>query len=191
MRKLLALASISVLTLTLAVPGLAAKPDKTPPGQEPPAGLTCADWEFDDPTLWTVGSASDDFSVKLDVDEGSPETQVACFDVSSAEGDWIIDIVEAVDVAGLQVHIKDSQPGDFCFREGYGGKKNPIPSPIEPIVVTDVPAADIDACTPGEVGLAADGHEDLVFMVAFTPERGASTPSVTIEVDLPPTNDGP
>ena len=182
MRKLLALASISVLTLTLAVPGLA-RPDKTPPGQEPPKGLTCADWEFDDPTLWTVGSASDDFSVPL-----TPEKPAACFDVSSAEGEWIIDIVEAVDVAGLQVQIKDSVPGDFCFREGYGGKKNPIPN--EPIEVW-VPAAGIDACTPGEVGLAADQDPQLVFMVSFAPERGASTPSVTIEVDLPPTNDGP
>lgn len=191
MRKLLALASVSVLTFSLAVPGVA-RPDKNPPGQEPLEGLTCQERleldQFDESDLWTVGSASGDFFVKLDVDEGSPETQVACFDVSSAEGDWIIDIVEAVDVAGLQVQIKDSVPGDFCFREGYGGKKNPIPN--EPIEVW-VPAAGIDACTPGEVGLAADGHEDLVFMVSFAPERGASTPSVTIEVDLPSTNDGP
>ena len=82
---------------------------------------------------------------------------------------------------GLQVQIKDSVPGDFCFREGYGGKKNPIPETIG----VSVPEATIDACTPGEIGLAADQDPALVFMVSFAPERRASAPSVTLDVTLP------
>ncbi len=164
-----------MLTLSLAVPGLA-KPDKTPPGQEPLEGLTCSEWEFDEPTLWTVGTA-DTFPVELTADKPA-----ACLDVDSAAGNWIIDIT-AVEAAGLQVQIKDSVPGDFCFREQYGGKKNPIPGRI---VVTDVPKAGVDACTPGEVGLAADQHPALVFMVSFAPERRSNEPpSVTIDVTLP------
>ncbi len=181
MRRLLALTSVAVLTLTLAVPAGAAKPPKDPPGQEPLEGLKCLEWEFDDPTLWTVGSIGSgvsEFLVKL-----TAANPAACFDVSSGEGEWVVDIV-AVEAAGLQVQIKDSVPGDFCFREGYGGRKNPIPEQI----VVSVPAADrFDACTPeGEVGLAADQAQELVFMVALSPEKRASSPpSVTVSVDLP------
>lgn len=176
MRKLIVLASAAVMTLSLAVPGLA-KPDKTPPGQEPPPGATCSDRVFEDPALWQATSASDDFSVTL-----TAEQPAACVDVTSVAGDWAIHI-DALEAAGLEVQIKDSVPGDFCFREGYGGRKHPIP---QDIAVWDVPAAAVDACTPGEVGLAADQDPALVFMVSFAPDRRPELPpSVRLDVALP------
>ncbi len=177
MRRLLALTSVAVLTLTLAVPAGAAKPPKDPPGQNPLPGVTCGEAEFEDPGLYTIGSASDDFTVIL-----TPSRPASCMDVTSNAGDWKISLT-TVGAAYLEVQIKDSVPGDFCYREGFGKKKNPIPE--SPWSIEGLPAAAIDACTPGEVGLATDEDPALVFMVAYAPERNASTSGVTFFVDLP------
>ncbi len=80
--------------------------------------------------------------------------------------------------------MKDSVPGDICYRGSFGKKKNPIPDSPWTIDV-EISAAAIDACTPGEVGLAADQDPALVFAVAYSPERGTTGSKVTIHVDLP------
>ena len=163
--------------VTLPASAAARKP-ASPPGQEPVIGLTCEQRTFENPQLWQIGSAESDFELILDADHPA-----ACFDVVSQEGTWGIGI-DAVSVASLQVQLKDSIPGDFCYRESFGKKTNPIPASPWTIDV-ESPAAAIDACTPGEVGLAADQDPALVFMVSYTPERKTTGSQVTIAVDIP------
>ena len=176
MKKLVMI--LIVLGMLMALPATAGA-KKPPPGQEPFPGLTCQAWfKSHDDSLFQVGVENNDFSLTLDSD-----TPAACFDVDSQAGDWEISL-ETIKVASLQMQIKDSVPGDFCFREGWGKKKNPIPDSPWSINVR-IPEATIDACTPGEVGLAADQDPKLVFMVSYTPERKTTDSEVTIHVDLP------
>ncbi|MDF1595583.1 MAG: hypothetical protein P1T08_05745 [Acidimicrobiia bacterium] len=170
------------LGILVTVPASAsAKKPVPPPGPEPMIGLTCEEWTFD-PELLQIDSVEDDFDLVLGFDPvlGEDNPPAACVDVVSLPGTWRIRI-DAVSAASLQVHVKDSVPGDFCYRESFGKKTNPIPDTID----VETPAAAIDACTDGEVGLAADQDAALVFMVAYTPERKTTGSKVTIKVDLP------
>ncbi len=173
MRKTTSVLLALGILVTLQAPVSAKKP-VPPPGPEPVIGLTCEKRTFEDPDLWQIGSEVD-FPLTLDADHPA-----ACFDVISGEGTWQLDI-DAESAAYLQVQVKDSVPGDFCYRENFGKKTNPIPDTID----VWIPAAAIDACTAGEVGLAADQDPALVFMVSYTPERKTTGSHVTISVELP------
>jgi hypothetical protein len=163
------------LLVALPAPANAKKPTP-PPGPEPVIGLTCAQWAVEHPQFAQTGDADNDFEMTLDADN-----PVACYDVVvSQAGTWQITI-DAESAASLEVQVKDSIPGDFCYRGSFGKKKNPIPDMID----VEIPAAAIDACTPGEVGLAADQDPALVFVVAYSPERGTTGSEVTISIDLP------
>ncbi len=174
MRKTTSVLLALGLLVTLQAPVNAKKP--TPPaGPVPVIGDTCGERTFEDSDLWQIGSADDDFVLILDAAHPA-----ACIDVASLQGTWRIRI-DAVSEASLEVQVKDSIPGDFCYRGSFGKKKNPIPDMID----VEIPAAAIDACTPDEVGLAADQDPALVFVVAYSPERGTTGSQVTISVDLP------
>ena len=160
--------------VALPAPADAKKP-VPPPGPEPIIGHTCEQWAVENPQFAQVDDADNDFELILDADHPA-----ACFDVVSQAGTWQIDI-DVEPAAFLEVQVKDSIPGDFCYRGSFGKKKNPIPDTIE----VEMPAAALDACTPGEVGLVADQDPALVFMVAYTPERRTTGSRVTITVDLP------
>jgi hypothetical protein len=174
MRKTTSVLLALGILLTLPATASAKKP-APPPGPEPMIGLTCEQWAVEHPQFAQIGGADNDFDLILDADHPT-----ACFDVVSREGTWQI-AIDAESAASLEVQVKDSIPGDFCYRGSFGKKKNPIPDMID----VEIPAAAIDACTPGEVGLAADQDPALVFVVGYSPERGTTGSSVTIAVDLP------
>lgn len=164
------------LGLLVALPApVSAKRPAPPPGPEPVIGRTCEQWAVEHPQFAQIGGADNDFVLILDADQPS-----ACIDVASLQGTWRI-AIDAVSASSLEVQVKDSVPGDICYRGSFGKKKNPIPDMID----VEIPAAAIDACTPGEVGLAADQDPALVFAVAYSPERGTTGSKVTIHVDLP------
>ncbi len=174
MRRTMSVLLALGLLVGLPAPANARKP-VPPPGPEPLIGLTCEQWAVENPQFANVGDAEDDFEVTLDADHPA-----ACYDVVSQAGTWQIS-VDAESAAYLHVQLKDSVPGDFCYRESFGKKANPIPGSL----TVEMPEATIDACTPGEVGLAADEDPALVFMVSYTPDRKATESTVTIHVDLP------
>lgn len=174
MRKTTSVILALGILMTLQAPVSAKKP-VPPPGPEPMIGLTCEQWAVEHPQFAQIGGADNDFELVLDADQPS-----ACIDVASLQGTWRI-AIDAESAASLEVQVKDSIPGDFCYRGSFGKKKNPIPDMID----VEIPAAAIDACTPGEVGLAADQDPALVFAVAYSPERGTTGSKVTIHVDLP------
>lgn len=178
MRKTTSVILALGILMTLQAPVSAKKP-VPPPGPEPMIGLRCDDERtIEHPELWQFrpGDTNEDFEVILDADHPA-----ACFDVVvSQKGTWQITL-DAESAASLEVQVKDSMPGDFCYRGSFGKKKNPIPDMID----VEIPAAAIDGCTPGEVGLAADQDPALVFAVAYSPERGTTGSKVTIHVDLP------
>lgn len=174
MRKTTSVILALGILMTLQAPVSAKKP-VPPPGPEPMIGLTCEQWAVEHPQFAQIGGADNDFELVLDADQPS-----ACIDVASLQGTWRI-AIDAESAASLEVQVKDSVPGDFCYRGSFGKKKNPIPDMID----VEIPAAAIDACTPGEVGLAADQDPALVFAVGYSPERGTTGSKVTIHVDLP------
>lgn len=174
MKKTMSVLLVLGFLVTLPASAVAKKPAQ-PPGQEPMIGLTCEQWAVENPQFAQTGDADNDFELTLDADHPS-----ACFDVVSDGGAWQI-VIDAESAASLEVQVKDSIPGDFCYRGSFGKKKNPIPGMID----VEIPAAAIDACTPGEVGLAADQDPALVFLVAYSPERGTTGSQVEITVDLP------
>lgn len=177
MRKTTSVILALGILMTLQAPVSAKKP-VPPPGPEPMIGLTCEQWAVEHPQFAQIGGADNDFELVLDADQPS-----ACIDVASLQGTWRI-AIDAESAASLEVQVKDSMPGDFCYRGSFGKKKNPIPdSPW--MIDVEIPAAAIDGCTPGEVGLAADQDPALVFAVAYSPERGTTGSKVTIHVDLP------
>ena len=176
MKKLLMM--LAVMALLMAFPA-AAGAKKPPPGQEPFPGSMCAEHTFDDPSLWYVGTEGQDFELTLPPEPDSP-VRAACIDVSSFEGEWNFEI-EAADVASFNMQIKDSVPGDMCWRDSWSStKKTDLPDSLSTPEV--VPAATFNAC-PGDD--FTDESEPLVFMVGYSPDRRAETSSLTIKVNLP------
>ena len=164
--------------LLMAFPGAAgAKKPPAPPGQDPYPGETCAERTFDDPAMWYIGTANDDFTLTLPPDS---DLRVACIDVTSLEGVWTFEI-DAVGVASFTMQIKDSVPGDICWRDAWSStKKTDLPESLTTPGL--MPAATFNAC-PGDD--FTDESEPLVFMVGYSPEKRAETSSLTIHVNLP------
>ena len=104
--------------------------------------------------------------------------------MTSLEGVWNFKI-EAAEVASFNMQIKDSVPGDMCWRDAWTEtKKTYLPDSVS--TPEAIPVATFDAC-PGDD--FTDDAESLVFMVAYTPTRGTTENSLTVCVDLPPFND--
>ena len=179
MKKLMII--LVALGLLMALPAAAgAKKPPAPPGQEPYPGETCAERTFDDP--WYIGTADDDFTVTLytNSDDLDSDLRAACIDVTSLEGVWEFDI-DAVGVASFNMQIKDSVPGDMCWRDAWSKtKKTDLPEALSTPWV--IPEATFNAC-PGDD--FTDESESLVFAVGYSPERRAESSSLTIRVNLP------
>ena len=189
MKKLIMMLVVMALLMAFPVAAVAKKPAQ-PPGQEPFPGLTCQAWfESHDETLWQVGIPDDfpveegDFRVTL-----TPAQPAACIDVTSAvAGVWNFEI-DAVKVASFNMQIKDSVPGDMCWRDAWSNKKASLPDLLS---TPEIPIATINAC-PGD-DFTDGGYAEpepsidhpLVFGVAYSPERRAGGSSLTITVTLP------
>jgi hypothetical protein len=120
MRRTYAIFLAISLALTLTVPA-SAKPKQDPPGKPSSfEGLTCEQFfGFDDPRVVIVGDTGE---ASIVVDRRLKE---ACFDVP-AGGTWtitLVDVAGALDPREVQLHLKDSMPGDDCYMKpvsGYG-----------------------------------------------------------------------
>lgn len=164
MRKLMMMLVVMALLMAFPVAAGAKKPPKL-------VGHTCQDYGFD-LSSWQVGDSDGDFLVTLTSDRPA-----ACWDVISDEGDWSFQIAADGAVAGLQMHVKNSVPGDKCWAEDWKvkGKHSIPPSWASP----STPAAIELACGDR---VATDEAASLVFMPSYW---GAESSSLTITVKLP------
>ena len=100
--------------------------------------------------------------------------------MTSLEGEWNF-LIEAAGVASFNMQIKDSVPGDMCWRDYWSKtKKTDLPGSLSTPWV--IPEATFNAC-PGDD--FTDDAESLVFGVGYSPERRAEKSSLTITVTLP------
>ncbi len=152
MRRLLALTSVAVLTLTLAVPAGAAKPPKDPP---PP------------PPLCPV------------VDVGSFEVTAATMCMwggSSGAAYTFTATVETGRIGGLVIFLRDEAPGDLCAARAT--EKRWLEAGESISLVVHLPV-DGD-CVDDEFDDYPNGGPDYVFTLAASRAQGDPTVRVTI-----------
>ena len=190
MRKTCILAAVvAMVAALLAVPGTAlAKSDKAGPKKS--TGYTCAQFKTlyapgDDSFL--VGAAN---AATFEVELASGET--VCWDVSgTAAGHWTItaapDGDSAVYVRNIALQIKDSIPGDLCYREDYWVHETLLETSFSTTVL--IPEATKNACTDGDRLSFSDDADSLVFLAAASDtgpgKKSPAVGTVTITVTLP------
>jgi hypothetical protein len=161
------------LTLVIALPAGAGKPDKPSP-DEPLVGLTCDE----------ARAEGVDFVDGVWNDEGTEFTVVlgararACVDVLSDAGDWTVE-VEKGSAIKVGVEVQDSTgPGDTCWDQVITK---------DGIYEFSTPASTLNACDDAAMDPEPDfGDEDeqLAFGAWASYHGKAATPA-TITVTLP------
>mgnify|MGYP001820850390 FL=1 len=164
------------MTLVLAVPAAAAKPDKPdkPPPDEPLVGLTCDEARADG-VDFVDGTWNDEETV-FTVELGAREQ--TCVDVDSVAGGWIVE-VDMGSAVKVGVEVQDSTgPGDTCWDQVITK---------DGIYEFSTPASTLNACDDAAMDPEPDfGDEDeqLAFG-AWAQYHGKAATPATITVTLP------
>ncbi len=190
MRRFWTVLLVLAVAVVIALPAGAAKPKcevgsshpSCKPAEEPEAqiGLTCDEvatdhgWDFV-PVTW---SSDREFTVVLDHHLG------ACVDLTSAAGEWVID-VQVGSAREVYLSVQDSVfPGDMCW--GYGHYDSPEALVTEDVTLyIDLPASTLNACDdPATSNTYDDGDPRLTFNASYAGRRKLVT-AVIITVTLP------
>jgi hypothetical protein len=186
------LAIVAMIAGLLAAPGTAlAKPGNGNGHDKENTGYTCADYKAmyeSDNDSFSVGTvdATPPGELKFEVDLGAGET--ACWDVTGTRaGDWTI-TAEANEayVANIALQIKDSVPGDLCYRNNSWISDEILGSTY---VTVGVPEAIENACTDDDPFTFSDDAPSLVFLAASSDtgkgKKSKTVGTVAITVELP------
>ena len=189
MRRFWTVQLVLALTVLMAVPAGAAKPDR--PGEPDPAmGMTCEETGalrfFDHvPVTWMdqEGKEYGEQTVEIDGEWVFLRSftvvlnrhESACVDVTSVEGSWQVDI-DLGTARSVGYGIADSvNPSDTCWRESV--------DTTQLMTTPTIPASTLNACDDGYNDFG-DGDERLAFAAWYDGVRKLATP-VTITVTLP------
>ncbi len=179
----------AVTALALASTAVAAPPDgKGPPDRDDGGieGMTCAQY-FEDPeyqgdrVMLVDGATVDGFQLTLT--ESSP-----CIDIVNVEaGLWKVS-VEMGNAREVQVRLRSSVPGDWCWVETTKVDRTDLTDPGA--YMLDSPKSEPNACAPpfGQGGAGGDSINDanpaLAFDVMVSRGKKLADP-VVITVDFP------
>ena len=183
MRKLVALASVAVLTLALAVPGLAAKPDKTPAGPER-NGRTCADSPFrsDMTDFNKTLNGSEELTHTFLMHTFLPGEPSLCIDLLNlAQATMTITVTDSENAYGVGSNVKDSYPGDVCALFDMIDLGDATTGSTE----LSIPEAELDACGTGWTDDAASLVSSVVgaFKGKYDKPGSGAYIDVTISLD--------
>jgi hypothetical protein len=169
MRRTWIISLAVVMTLMMALPAGAKKPDK-PPGQpEPINGMSCLEWFGEStPVAW------EDNTFTL----SKTHSDWTCVDLADVPaGTWTVGVVVG-DAREVTVQLRSSVPGDWCWVES---------TRVDAVFTfPNTPASEPNACPIGGAGGETIPDEDpaLAFTVLYTGKKTLSDP-VEITVTLP------
>ena len=173
-------------------------PDEEPPADDGPIGMTCLEADAAlrninhvTPVWLPSGQSTQQpgdrgFLVELN------NRLSACVDVTSAGGDWTIEVISLGSADGVGLAVGDSvNPGDACWGGCHGDVEATVTAADcgagEPCIVLTpwIPASEIDACGLwlGDNGFL-DGDPQLAFTASYSGVNKMAEP-VVIRVTVP------